>query len=55
MKKATKAYTELNEQKAAEFLQGIQQDHIASFLALDEAAFFYNHVTLGARRGRGQL
>lgn len=44
MKKATKAYTELNEQKAAEFLQGIQQDYTASFLALDEAAFFYNHV-----------
>lgn len=45
VKKATKAYKELNQQKAAEFLHSIQNDFNPSFLALDEAAFLYNHVT----------
>ena len=43
-KKATKAYTEMNETRAAQWLQDIAVVFGPHVIALDEAAFFYNHV-----------
>ncbi len=44
IKKACKAYTEMNEERAQQWLQDIAVDFGPHVIALDEAAFFYNHV-----------
>lgn len=43
-KKASKAYTEMSESRAAQWLQDIAVGFGPHVIALDEAAFFYNHV-----------
>lgn len=43
-KKATKAYTEMDEQKAEQWLRDIAVGFGPHVLALDEAAFVYHHV-----------
>ena len=52
-KKATKAYTEMNETRAAQWLQDIAVDFGPHVIALDEAAFFYNHIRGYAWSGKG--
>lgn len=52
-KKATKAYTEMDETRAAQWLQDIAIDFGPRVIALDEAAFFYNHVRGYAWSSRG--
>ena len=44
-KKACKAYSEMSQERAQQFLQQIAATYGPRTMALDEAAFFYNHVS----------
>ena len=43
-KKGSKAYSEMSEGRARQFIEDIAEKFGPQVLALDEAAFFYNHV-----------